>query len=71
MSDEASKVPAYNAVPCGALSAVKLYGCQRAVPIKHSRITHLLLDELGDVLDAGVSIYSRTNTTHVSDPPSR
>jgi hypothetical protein len=28
MRDEASKVPAYNAVPGGALAVVKLYGSQ-------------------------------------------
>jgi hypothetical protein len=50
MRDKAAKVPANDAVPCGALPAVELGWCQRALLHEMSKTSHLLLDVLGDIL---------------------
>jgi hypothetical protein len=50
MSDKASEVPAYDAVPCGALAAVELIHVNRCSSSSGKESSDLLLDVLGNVL---------------------
>lgn len=55
VSDEASKVPTDDAVPCRTLTAVELHLCQRVFRSSRSMWFYFFLDVLSDILCHGLT----------------